>query len=764
MAYLRSKPKLIKYSTSLLWLLSMLACCAYSVHKLSAGGGFESNILSLMPNRLETANHPSSELQQQGQGNFIILVSGGSSKSGLAMAKALRDTLSKLSVVEITGSTSDLEHTLREFYKPFRYQVLSSATRELLLNKTPLELAQLRLAQLHSPLPDQSLYSFPEDPLNLSATWIKSLLPGQGQLAAGEMLSVKDGTVTWYVIRGVIDGSPFKLELQQAVSTIISDFHRNHPEGDLLMSGLLFHATAGSEIARGEISTVGLGSILAIVLLVGLCFRSLSKVSFILLVVFCSTLTALTCTWLVFGRVHLVTLAFGSTLLGLVADYCFHFLVKVQASGNPLLARKAIVKGLAISAASSIAAYLFQLSSPFPGLQQFAVFIASGLAAAFFTVLVAADYFSRCKKAPVALGLVYEYWLKAQYRKISRHPGIFFTALGLTLLVSAGVIYKRGVSDDIRLLNTSGVELLASELKVKSLMRGFDIQRYFVIDGDSQEQVLQRTELLVDGLSRISNKPLETLSAALLIPSLARQESDYRLVQEKLFSSEGALPLLCRQLGDECAWLQVLPSFKRPLTLAEFPPMLLSSFPILSLLRQNSGAVLVSSAADLNYSSFSSVGVTYVDQVANLSGMLKGFRNQVSWVLAGFICLLVGSSYWLFSAQALVITGSVITSSVIGLLLAAPGGITLFHILALLLVVGIAIDTAVFFISPGLDRNTWAAATLACFTSIIAFGLLALSEVPILHQFGKVVFYGLLTAWIVTPMFRLLCGDMTEKK
>jgi predicted exporter len=757
-----SKPQLIKYSTSLLWLALMLACCGYSALKLSVGGAFESNILSLMPNSSATASDASSELQQQGQGKFVILISGASSQSGLAMAKALRDRLSKLADVGITDSTRELEQTLQEFYKPFRYQVLSSATRDLLLTKTPLELAELRLASLYSPLPDQSLYSFSDDPLNLSATWIESLLPGQGNLAAGEMLSVKDGTVTWYVVRGATDVSPFNLGLQQAFNIVISDFHRDNPEGALLTSGLLFHAAAGSEIARSEISTVGLGSILALVLLVGLVFRSLSKVSFILLVVICSTLTALTCTWLVFGQVHLVTLAFGSTLLGLAADYCFHFLVKVQASGNPQLARKAIFKGLAISAASSIAAYLFQLSSPFPGLQQFAVFIASGLAAAFFTVLVAADYFSNCEKAPIALGLVYEHCLKAQYRKISRHRGMFFAALGLVLLVCVGVIYKRGVSDDIRLLNTSGVELLASETKVKSLMGGFDIQRYFVIHGDSQEQVLQRTELLVDGLVGISNEPLETLSPALLIPSLARQESDYRLVQEKLFSPEGALPLLCRQLGGQCPWLDVLPSFNSQLTLTEFPSVLLSDFPMLSLLRQNSSVVLITSAVDLKSSSLPSAGITYVDQVKDLSGMLEGFRKQVSWILTGFICLLVGFSYWLFSAQALVIASSVITSSVIGLLLAAPGGITLFHVLALLLVVGIAIDTAVFFISPGLDRNTWAAATLACFTSIIAFGLLALSQVPILHQFGQVVFYGLLTAWVVTPTFRLLCGDMDE--
>ena len=128
-------------------------------------------------------------------------------------------------------------------------------------------------------------------------------------------------------------------------------------------------------------------------------------------------------------------------------------------------------------------------------------------------------------------------------------------------------------------------------------------------------------------------------------------------------------------------------------------------------------------------------------------------------LLAVFSFCLVVFSFGLFGRQSLAILGPVFMAAIIALLVASSSGVTLFHILALLLVIGIALDTGVFFITPGLDRNTWAAATLACFSSLIAFGLLSLSKVPVLHQFGLVVFVGLLTAWLVTPGFRLLCQD-----
>jgi predicted exporter len=750
------------------WLIMILVCLSYSALRIASGDSFESNILSLMPVNSKETLLANEALQSQAERKFVILLSGldkePSKTESLVAARALRDTLRSVTHLEMKASPVNAEESLRDYYKPYRYQLLSPQTRHILQSKSALEIAELRLAKLYSPIPDYSLYSFSDDPLNIGGQWLQSVVAQNNTVSPGEIPSVVDHDITWYILAGELQQSPFNLQLQQELIQAVNGIKQQYPQVKLLTSGLVFHAIQGSKLARQEISTVGLGSGIAVFLLVILVFRSFKKTLFILTVLGCSTLIGLSMSLWVFGQVHLVTLAFGSTLLGLAADYCFHFLVKLHAIGNPQIARKLLFKGLIISVVSSVLAYLIQLLSPFPGLQQFAVFVASGLAAACFTVLVLATCFKESSPKPVIFGLIYESLLKRLYSRIARAPGLFITAFTVILILAMTAIYNRGTNDDIRLLNTSGNELLETERKVGSLLNGIELQRYFLIKGQNLEQVLQRSQRVVDSVAAASDVAL--VSVGQIVPSVEQQREDYALVQEKLFSTEGAGPILCEKFGGDCEWLQPIPDFNAGLGLTEFPMVMLSLFPQLALLEKNISVVFFRHSSALDLGLFKSIeleGVSYIDRVESLSNLLRDFRVQVSWLLLGFLGLLGIVSYWLFSRESLVVLGAVIGSSVMGVYLAAPLGITLFHILALLLVIGIAVDTAVFFITPGLDRNTWAAATLACLTSIIAFGLLSASQVPLLNQFGQVVVYGLLTSWIITPAFWFVFNQSSNK-
>jgi predicted exporter len=85
--------------------------------------------------------------------------------------------------------------------------------------------------------------------------------------------------------------------------------------------------------------------------------------------------------------------------------------------------------------------------------------------------------------------------------------------------------------------------------------------------------------------------------------------------------------------------------------------------------------------------------------------------------------------------------------------------------LALLLVLGVSLDAAVFYARHGVNQDTLLAASLSAWTSLLAFGLLALSVVPLLAQFGRVVCWGLGAAWLLSPiMFSVFCdrGESNE--
>jgi predicted exporter len=456
-----------------------------------------------------------------------------------------------------------------------------------------------------------------------------------------------------------------------------------------------------------------------------------------------------------------VTLAFGSTLLGLAADYSFHFLVKMRATGKSLVARQLLLKGLVISCFTSIAAYLIQLFSPFPGLQQFAVFVASGLAAACVTVLLFGVLFKPTSPAAVPAGRIFGLLFEPVYRGVAgMRPWVVVSVVVIILLAISG-LYRQGVTDDVRLLNTSGTQLIESEQKVQQLLGNFSAHRYFLIEGKSPQQVLQQVELLEKEISERTRLDTDQMlvSPTSVVPSLLQQQADYQLIQDKVFSAQGAAVLLCQALKSDCGWIKQQPEFNSQLFPDSVPQLLKSLSPSLALLKNNTAVVFFrdEQLVDEIAGAGSQVpGVTYVDQVDNLTSILRNFRQQTSWLLGGFYVCLVIFSLMVFARRGMLVIATVTFSSVIALSAAAGSGVTLFHVLALLLVIGIAVDTAVFFITPGLDRDTWTASTLACLTSVIAFGLLSLSQVPLLNQFGSVVFYGLICAWLVTPLFYYL--------
>ncbi len=758
---------------AIFWGMLIFVCVIYSYTKIISGNGFETNVLSLLPNRLIPVENQqiSEQLREQVERRFIILLKGKNSAEGLRLAKTLKKQLRTVSGLTLSDPDSQRGKTIKDFYLPFRYQLLSQEKRNQLLSLSPQQIANNRLQTLYSPVRSYTPYQFEDDPFNLGGSWIQSVISLNSQFVATEIPSVIDQQKNWYLIYGELQQSSFKLELQQHLLSLLENFNQQHSNQkfELLTSGLVFHAAHAARIAQSEISTIGAGSLFAVIALVLIIFRSIKSFLFILLILSISSLFALSITWLFFGKVHLVTLAFGSTLLGLAADYSFHFLVKMHSTGSARIARKLLFKGLIISCLSSVAAYLIQLFSPFPGLQQFAVFVASGLVAACMTVLIFGVLYKPFPPTAIPAGRIFEKLIEPVYRRVAgAGVWIVVAALVITLLAILS-LYQRGIVDDARLLNTSGSQLIESEKKVRQLLGSFGGQRYFLIEGQSPQQVLERIELLEKNISeKIQTDTNRILvSPTTVVPSLQQQQSDYQLIQDKIFSTEGAMALLCRALQSDCGWVKPQPKFNSQLSPDNIPQLLVSLSPSLVLLKNNTAMVFLRDTQLVNKTARKDLpmpGVTYVDQVENLTLILKNFRQQVSWLLGGFyICLLI-FSLLIFSRKGIIVIVTATFSSIIALSVASGSGITLFHVLALLLVIGISVDTAIFFITPGLDQGTWLASTLACFTSVIAFGLLSLSQIPFLKQFGSVVFYGLICAWLITPLIYYLLDHFEKSR
>jgi predicted exporter len=75
--------------------------------------------------------------------------------------------------------------------------------------------------------------------------------------------------------------------------------------------------------------------------------------------------------------------------------------------------------------------------------------------------------------------------------------------------------------------------------------------------------------------------------------------------------------------------------------------------------------------------------------------------------------------------------------------------LTVFHLIAMLLVMGIGLNYALFFDRPE-GKSTLFALFVTCATTLLAFGTLAWSSNPVLHAIGLTVTVGALAAFTIS--------------
>lgn len=733
-----------------LFLLMTLAATAIVVERIAAGHAFESNVLGLIPQQDESADaHLVSERMQGAmEKRFTLLLSADSEKTAQASAEklqqAMRDTGIRL------DAAAQMQ-ALHAFYFPYRFQLLTPQWRETLGTQSVEQLSQTVLQSLYAGLSDFRVYGISKDPMNFGSAWLQSMQRTNVAMQMTAIPSFVEAGRRWFVLGGELQVSPFEIAAQQQVSDLLTSISS---DVDVRRSGLVFHAMYGAELARSEISSVGAGSLLGVLLLVLLAFRSLPALLTMLGLLGFSTLFALAATLLVFDTVHLVTLAFGTTLLGLVADYCFHFFCKWRVSRSSVKAADIISRGLMLGMLSTLLAYTIQLFSPFPGLRQFAIFMIAGLASAGLMVLYILPVLLARLQLPAAGSQVIAGKILQSYATLPANLLMRLLLLAIVLLLVVSVL-RLPAEDDIRSLNTSGQHLLDEERFIQQRLYDFETQRYLRLAQSQEEIALQSLEALS------ARSEIELMHLAKVVPSLARQQADFELVQQKVFGNAGVLPKLCRDSGLFCESMP--PQFKalRP---ADMPSIVTAALGV-EALGHNGHYIALPLRSEWQASSMRALavdGFIYEDNVADLSSLLHSLRQAVQHLMLLFFVLLALLLWFVQRNSSVAILMASLSAITIGLMVAANNGITLFHMLALLLVLGISLDTAIFYARLGVNLDTWTAATLSSATSLLAFGLLALSEVPLLAQFGRVVSCGLGAAWLLSPLMFKVFSDWGE--
>ncbi len=249
-------------------------------------------------------------------------------------------------------------------------------------------------------------------------------------------------------------------------------------------------------------STIGTGSLIAVILLtwgdVRIALRPILLVT-LSLTVGCAV--ALAVTDVLFGRVHLLTMVFGASLIGVAEDYGIHYFAARQ--GHPVEKRweqlREISPGLWLALATSGIAYLALGLAPFPGLRQIAVFSCAGLVAAFLTVLC---WFPFLDRRPLRMTR----FATAFSRTLNAWPRWPRGAAGLLLSVAAAAVLMTGLLrlhpvDDIRLLQNVPQRLIDEQLAVGRILGLPSPAQVYLVDGGSPEELLRNEEALTARLA-----------------------------------------------------------------------------------------------------------------------------------------------------------------------------------------------------------------------------------------------------------------------
>ena len=279
---------------------------------------------------------------------------------------------------------------------------------------------------------------------------------------------------------------------------------------------------------------------LGIILLVWLAFRSIMPLFAALLTLTTGVVFAFVATLSIFGELHLLTLVFGTSLIGVAIDYSFHFYCEKQAhpNNNASDTLKQIFPALTLALATSASAFIAIGFTPFPGMQQVAVFCAAGLIGAYLTLLLVFPLLGNHALKPTP-GLTLAQGYLALLKRIFTPNQLWQKIAIAALLIGLATILFFGLSqtdsnDDIRQLQQSPEAITTEENQLRQLLSGGTDNQFILVSGPSEQSLLQTLEQLAPVLDKaITDAELDqAISLSRFMPSIAKQQQHYQLQQQ----------------------------------------------------------------------------------------------------------------------------------------------------------------------------------------------------------------------------------------
>ena len=117
--------------------------------------------------------------------------------------------------------------------------------------------------------------------------------------------------------------------LFEALNKNIEDFHLTHPEVRILYHGTPANGYYNSSTIKKDLLTTILGSLILVLIVLGLCLRTWSSLPLLVLPVAFGTFFGLTMMYFIKGQFSLMALGIGAIVLGVAMSYALHVITLV---------------------------------------------------------------------------------------------------------------------------------------------------------------------------------------------------------------------------------------------------------------------------------------------------------------------------------------------------------------------------------------------------------------------------------------------------
>ena len=576
---------------------------------------------------------------------------------------------------------------------------------------------------------------------------------------------------------------------QHALATLDQQFAAlNLPKLRLLKTGPAVFAAESRERIITEAAALSTLSTVLVVALLWFAYRSVPTLLLGLVPVACGVLAGFAVVGAGFGYVHGVTLAFGVTMIGEAVDYAVYLFVQAEGGHDPVNSatwQQRLWPTLRLGMATSIAGFGVLLLSGFPGLAQPGLFAIAGLIAAALATryglpLLVPQGFKLRDLSAIGTRLEAGMQRLARWRR-----WIWLPCLAAAAIIGSNAdrLWQR----ELTALSPVSLEARQLDATLRADLGAPDVRYIVAVPANDREAALRGAEATAARLAPLVQQGLLSHfdTPTRWLPSEATQRARQRALptaaelQSRLQPALQGLPLRPEKLqgfvedverarqaplltADALAGTSLGLGLQSLLVEREAPaagePAWLALLPLHGLEGAAEVAALRAALASVDRGGQTPL---LLDMKSATDTMYADYLREAAWLSGGaglaIVLLLAASLRSLPRLVRVVLPLAAAVLCVVGGLVAAGVQLTLLHLVGLLLVVAVGSNYSLLFDRRGRLETSASrseatrmlvSVALAMATTILTFGVLAFSSVPVLGMIGSTVAPGVVLAFL----------------